>query len=47
MKPFIELGANIRAYDLEVDAGGNSRSSRGGYGKAGSTFEPARNAHAA
>jgi hypothetical protein len=43
VKPFIELGANIRAYDLEVDAGGNNRSSRGGYGKAGSTFEPARN----
>jgi hypothetical protein len=43
VKPFIELGANIRAYDLEIDAGGNNRSSQGGYGKAGSTFEPARN----
>ena len=43
VKPFIELGANIRAYDLEIDAGGNNRSSQGGYGKAGTTIEAARN----
>ena len=43
VKPFIELGANIRAYDLELDAGGNNRSSQGGYGKAGTTIEAARN----
>ena len=42
MKPFIELGANIRAYDLEVDAGGNNRSSQGGYGN-GTTIEAACN----
>jgi len=42
VKPFVELGANIRAYDLAIDAAGVNRSSQGGYGKAGSTFELSR-----
>ncbi len=42
IKPFVEAGAERRAYDLLVDAGGNNRSSDGLSGKAGTTFEMSR-----
>jgi hypothetical protein len=39
VKPFVEIGADLRQYDLEVDAGGNDRTSTGRYGKVGTAFE--------
>jgi hypothetical protein len=39
VKPFVEIGADLRQYDLELDAGGNNRTSTGRYGKLGTTFE--------
>src|SRR5262249_44970609 len=42
VKPFVEGGAERRAYDLLLDAGGNNRSSDGLSGKAGTTFEWSR-----
>jgi hypothetical protein len=39
VKPFVEVGADLRQYDLELDAGGNNRTSTGRYGKVGTTFE--------
>ncbi|HKA81341.1 MAG TPA: outer membrane beta-barrel protein [Xanthobacteraceae bacterium] len=39
VRPFIELGADRRQYDLEFDAGGVMRTSQGSYGKAGTTLE--------
>lgn len=39
VRPFIELGADRRQYDLAVDAGGVMRTSQGSYGKAGTTLE--------
>jgi hypothetical protein len=39
VKPFVEVGADLRQYDLELDAGGNNRTSTGRYGKLGTTFE--------
>lgn len=36
--PFVEIGTDERHYDLEVDLGGNHRSSEGYYGKAGTTL---------
>jgi hypothetical protein len=41
-KPFVEIGLENRDYDLPVDAGGNDRTSRGYYGKVGTTLEFAR-----
>jgi hypothetical protein len=41
-KPFVEVGVEKRAYDLEFDAGGNNRSSLGYYGKVGTTLDFAR-----
>jgi hypothetical protein len=42
IRPFVEIGSDLRKYDLEVDAGGVDRSSTGYYGKAGSTLELSR-----
>jgi hypothetical protein len=39
VRPFIELGADRRQYDLAIDAGGVMRTSQGSYGKAGTTLE--------
>jgi hypothetical protein len=39
VKPFVEVGADLRQYALELDAGGNNRTSTGRYGKLGTTFE--------
>jgi hypothetical protein len=39
VKPFVEVGADRRQYDLEIDAGGNNRTSLGRYGKVGTSFE--------
>jgi hypothetical protein len=39
VKPFVELGADNRNYDLPIDAGGVNRTSQGRNAKAGSTFE--------
>jgi hypothetical protein len=39
VKPFVEIGADLRQYDLELDAGGVNRTSTGRYGKVGTTFE--------
>jgi hypothetical protein len=39
VRPFVEVGADRRQYDLEVDAGGNNRTSLGRYGKVGTSFE--------
>jgi hypothetical protein len=39
VRPFVELGADRRQYDLAVDAGGVMRTSQGSYGKAGTTLE--------
>lgn len=39
MKPFAEIGADVRVHDLPVDVFGFQRDSEGRYGKAGSTFD--------
>ena len=39
VKPFVEVGADRRVHDLEIDSFGVQRNSVGGYGKVGSTFE--------
>jgi len=36
--PFVEVGTDKRAYDLQFDAGGNERSSQGYYAKVGTTL---------
>ena len=42
VKPFVEVGADQRVHDLNVDFFGFQRNSIGGYAKAGSTFEFSR-----
>jgi hypothetical protein len=42
VKPFVEIGGDLRKYDLEIDAGGVNRTSQGYTGKAGTTFELSR-----
>jgi hypothetical protein len=39
VRPFVEVGADTRKYDLPIDAAGVNRSSQGVYGKAGTTLE--------
>jgi hypothetical protein len=39
VRPFVEVGADTRRYDLPIDASGVNRSSQGVYGKAGTTLE--------
>jgi hypothetical protein len=39
VRPFVELGADRRQYDLAIDAAGVMRTSQGSYGKAGTTLE--------
>lgn len=42
VRPFVEIGSDLRKYDLQYDAGGVNRTSTGYYGKVGSTFELSR-----
>jgi hypothetical protein len=42
MRPYMEVGADRRVHDLEVDFTGQRRNSTGGYVKAGTTFELSR-----
>ncbi len=42
VKPFVEVGADRRVHDLDVDFFGLQRNSDGGYVKGGSTFELTR-----
>jgi hypothetical protein len=42
VKPFVEVGADQRVHDLNVDSSGFQRNSTGGFVKAGSTFEFSR-----
>ena len=42
MRPFVEVAADTRKYDLPVDAGGVNRSSQGRSIKVGTTFEATR-----
>jgi hypothetical protein len=42
VKPFVEVGADRRVHDLEIDVFGFQRNSDGFYGKGGSTFELSR-----
>ena len=42
MKPFVEIGADQRRHDVELDRYGYYRNSDGLTGKAGTTFELSR-----
>ena len=42
VRPFFEVGNDLRQYDLAIDAGGVHRTSQGFYGKGGSTLELSR-----
>jgi hypothetical protein len=42
VKPFVEVGADRRVHDLDVDVFGFKRNSNGAYAKGGSTFEITR-----
>ncbi len=42
IKPFVEVGADMRVHDLEFDRNGEDRDSNGQYAKVGTTFELTR-----
>jgi hypothetical protein len=42
LRPFVEVAADSRTYDLPVDAGGVNRDSKGIAGKVGTAFEFSR-----
>jgi len=42
VRPFVEVGAERRQYDLAFDINGEDRTSQGVYGKVGSSFEATR-----